>query len=335
MALPRILRERLRLPVIASPLFIVSGPDLVIAQCKAGVVGSFPSLNARPISQLDEWLARITEELAAWDLAHPERPSAPFAVNQIVHKTNNRLDQDVELCAKYKAPIVITSLGAREDVNAAVHGWGGVVLHDVISNLYAHKAIEKGADGLIPVAAGAGGHAGRLSPFAMIQELREWFDGPIALSGAIANGGAVLAAQAMGADLAYIGSAFIATKEANAVAGYKEMIVEHGGEDIIYTNLFTGVHGNYLRPSVVRAGLDPDNLPEADPSKMNFASGGNQDAKAWRDIWGCGQGIGAVKDVVCVSDLVDRLAREYEDAKAALAAKTAFTSGLPLAFAAE
>jgi nitronate monooxygenase len=335
MALPSVLRDRLRLPVIASPLFIVSGPDLVIAQCKAGVVGSFPSLNARPVSQLDEWLARITEELAAWDLAHPERPSAPFAVNQIVHKTNNRLEEDVELCAKYKAPIIITSLGAREDVNAAVHGWGGVVLHDVISNFFAHKAVEKGADGLIPVAAGAGGHAGRLSPFAMIQELREWFGGPIALSGAIANGGAVLAAQAMGADLAYIGSAFIATREANAAAPYKEMIVEHGGEDIIYTNLFTGVHGNYLRPSVLRAGLDPDNLPQADPSKMNFASGGNQEARAWRDIWGCGQGIGAVKGVVSVADLVDRLAREYEDAKAALAAKTTFTAGQALAFAAE
>jgi nitronate monooxygenase len=332
LALPPVLRDRLRLPVIASPLFIVSGPDLVIAQCKAGVVGSFPSLNARPLSQLDEWLARITEELAAWDKANPETPAAPFAVNQIVHKTNNRLEDDVELCAKYKVPVVITSLGAREDVNAAVHGWGGVILHDVISNFFARKAIEKGADGLIPVAAGAGGHAGRLSPFAMIQELREWFDGPIALSGAIANGGAILAAQAMGADLAYIGSAFIATKEANATHGYKEMIVERGGEDIIYTNLFTGIHGNYLRPSVERAGLDPDNLPQADPSKMNFASGGNQDAKAWKDIWGCGQGIGAVKEVLSAGDLVARLAAEYEAAKATLAMKTGYTAGKTLSF---
>ena len=293
MALPPVLRDRLRLPVIGAPLFIVSGPDLVIAQCKAVIVGAFPSLNARPLSMLDEWLARITEELAAWDEAHPEAPAAPFAVNQIVHKTNNRLEADVELCAKYKAPVVITSLGAREDVNATVHGWGGVILHDVITDRFARKAIEKGADGLIPVAAGAGGHAGRLSPFAMIQELREWFDGPIALSGAIANGAAILGAQAMGADLAYIGSAFIATQEARAGGGYKEMIVECGGEDILYTDLFTGVHGNYLRPSIVRAGLDPDNLPAVDPSKMNFGSGGAQEAKAWRDIWGGGQGIGA------------------------------------------
>jgi nitronate monooxygenase len=335
MALPPVLRDRLRLPVIASPLFIVSGPDLVIAQCKAGVVGSFPSLNARPISQLDEWLAQITEELADWDRAHPDAPSAPFAVNQIVHKTNNRLDADMELCAKYKAPVVITSLGAREDVNRAVHGWGGVVMHDVISDFFAHKAIEKGADGLIPVAAGAGGHASRLSPFAMVQELRAWFDGPIALSGAIANGASILAAQAMGADLAYIGSAFIATKEANAVVGYKEMIVERGGEDIVYTNLFTGVHGNYLRPSIERAGLDPDNLPQSDPSKMNFGSGGNQEAKAWRDIWGCGQGIGAVKEILGAGDLVARLASEYEGAKRSLALKTAFTGGQALALAAE
>ncbi len=327
MALPPILRDRLRLPVIASPLFIVSGPDLVIAQCKAGIVGSFPSLNARPLSQLDEWLARITEELAAWDRAHPEAPSAPFAVNQIVHKTNDRLEADVEMCAKYKVPVVITSLGARTDVNDAVHGWGGVVLHDVINAAFARKAVEKGADGLIPVAAGAGGHAGRLSPFALVQELRTWFEGPIALSGAIAHGAAILGAQAMGADLAYIGSAFIATEEANAVPGYKEMIVESGGEDIVYTNLFTGVHGNYLRPSIERAGLDPDNLPTADPSKMNFGSGGNQKAKAWRDIWGCGQGIGAVTAIEPVAVRVARLAEEYEAAKAALAAKTALTSG--------
>ncbi len=335
MSLPPVLRDRLRLPVIGSPLFIVSGPELVIAQCKAGVVGSFPSLNARPVSQLDEWLAEITETLADHDRKHPEAPSAPFAVNQIVHKTNNRLEEDVELCAKYKVPVVITSLGARDDVNAAVHGWGGVVLHDVINQFFARKAIEKGADGLIPVAAGAGGHAGALSAFAFVQELREWFDGPIALSGSIANGRSILSAQAMGADLAYIGSAFIATQEARAAEGYKDMIVERGAEDIVYTNLFTGVHGNYLRPSIERAGLDPDNLPEADPSKMNFGSGGNQDAKAWRDIWGCGQGIGAIKHVPTAGELVDRLAAEYEAAKAELAAKTAFTSGAALAFAAE
>jgi nitronate monooxygenase len=335
MTLPAVLRDRLRLPVIGSPLFIVSGPELVIAQCKAGIVGSFPSLNARPLSQLDEWLAEITETLAAHDRAHPEAPSAPFAVNQIVHKTNNRLEADVELCAKYKAPVVITSLGAREDVNNAVHGWGGVVLHDIINDTFARKAIEKGADGLIPVAAGAGGHAGKLSAFAIVQELREWFDGPIALSGSIANGHAVLAAQAMGADLAYIGSAFIATQEARAAQGYKDMIVESRGDDIVYTNLFTGVHGNYLRPSIVRAGLDPDDLPQADPSKMNFGSGGNQEAKAWRDIWGCGQGIGAVKHVPTAGELVERLAAEYELAKAELARKTSFTAGAALAFAAE
>jgi nitronate monooxygenase len=335
MSLPPVLRDRLRLPVIGSPLFIISGPELVIAQCQAGIVGSFPSLNARPVSQLDEWLAEITETLAAWDRAHPEAPSAPFAVNQIVHRTNNRLEEDVELCAKYKAPVVITSLGARQDVNDAVHGWGGVVLHDVITDAFARKAVEKGADGLIPVAAGAGGHAGKLSPFAIVQELREWFDGPIALSGAIANGRAVLAAQAMGADLAYIGSAFIATQEARAMEGYKDMIVASRGDDIVYTNLFTGVHGNYLRPSIVAAGLDPDDLPTADPSKMDFGSGGNQKAKAWRDIWGCGQGIGAVKHVPTAGELVARLAAEYEAAKAELAAKTAFTAGAALAFAAE
>jgi len=322
MSLPAVLRERLRLPVIASPLFIISCPELVIAQCKAGVVGSFPALNARPASQLDEWLAQITEELAAYDRAHPDAPSAPFAVNQIVHKTNDRLEHDVEMASKYKAPIVITSLGAREDVNAAAHSYGGIVLHDVINDRFAHKAIEKGADGLIPVAAGAGGHAGQLSPFALVQELRRWFDGPIALSGAIASGAAILGAQAMGADLAYIGSAFIATKEANAAQAYKDMIVASGGEDIVYTNLFTGVHGNYLRPSVKLAGMDPDNLPVADPSKMNFHSGGNQKAKAWRDIWGCGQGIGAVGGVVSVAELVTRLTREYEEARAALQVKS-------------
>ncbi len=327
MALPPILSQRLRLPVIASPLFIISGPDLVIAQCKAGVVGSFPSLNARPISQLDEWLARITEELADWDRKNPDRPSAPFAVNQIVHKTNNRLDEDVALCKKYKVPLVITSLGANVDMNAEIHSWGGVILHDVINDKFARKAIEKGADGLIPVAAGAGGHAGGLSPFALMQELRQWFDGPIALSGSIACGRSILAAQAMGADLAYVGSAFIATKEANAVQGYKDMIVESSGEDIVYSNLFTGVHGNYLRSSIERAGLDPNNLPEADPSKMNFGSGGNTEAKAWKDIWGCGQGIGVLKDIPSAGEFVDRLAAEYEAAKAELAAKTALTSG--------
>src|ERR1700722_5346514 len=335
MALPPVLRDRLRLPVIGSPLFIISGPDLVIAQCKAGIVGAFPALNARPISQLDEWLAQITEELAAWDRANPETPSAPFAVNQIVHKTNNRLEEDVALCAKYRVPLVITSLGAREDVNDAVHGWGGIVLHDVINQTFAHKAVEKGADGLIPVAAGAGGHAGGLSPFAFVQELRAWFDGPIALSGAIANGAAILAAQAMGADLAYIGSAFIATQEARAAEGYKDMIVASRGEDITYTNLFTGVHGNYLRPSIAPPGRDPVSLPQADPSKMNFGSGGNQSAKAWRDIWGCGQGIGAVKHVPTAGELVDRLAAEYEAAKQELAQKTSFTAGRVLAYAAE
>ncbi|AZS22166.1 MULTISPECIES: nitronate monooxygenase family protein [unclassified Caulobacter] len=335
MALPPILRDRLRLPVIASPLFIISNPDLVIAQCKAGIVGSFPSLNARPLSQLDEWLARITEELAAWDKANPDMPSAPFAVNQIVHKTNNRLEDDIAMCVKYKVPLVITSLGAREDVNQAIHSYGGITLHDVITDRFARKAIEKGADGLIPVAAGAGGHAGTLSPFALIQEIRQWFDGPVALSGSIASGRSILAAQAMGADLAYVGSAFIATKEANAVEGYKQMIVDSKADDILYSNLFTGVHGNYLRPSVINAGLDPDNLPESDPSKMNFGSGGNQEAKAWRDIWGCGQGIGAIDNVLTAGELVAKFAAEYEQAKAELAAKTAFTAGKHLAFAAE
>lgn len=335
MALPPILRDRLRLPVIASPLFIISNPDLVIAQCKAGIVGSFPSLNARPISQLDEWLARITEELAAYDKANPNAPSAPFAVNQIVHKTNNRLEEDIELCVKYKVPVVITSLGAREDLNQAIHSYGGITLHDVITDRFARKAIEKGADGLIPVAAGAGGHAGTLSPFALIQEIRQWFDGPVALSGSIACGRSILAAQAMGADLAYIGSAFIATEEANAVEGYKRAIVEGQADGIVYSNLFTGVHGNYLRSSIVAAGLDPDNLPQSDPSKMSFGSGGNQEAKAWRDIWGSGQGIGAIKEVLPAAELIARFAAEYEQAKAELAAKTALTSGNHLAFAAE
>jgi nitronate monooxygenase len=327
MALPPVLRDRLRLPVIGSPLFIISTPDLVIAQCKAGIVGSFPALNARPASLLDEWLHRITEELAEWDRDHPETPSAPFAVNHIVHKSNDRLEHDVEASTKWKAPIIITSLGAREDVNQAAHSYGGVVLHDVITDRFARKAIEKGADGLIPVAAGAGGHAGTLSPFAIVHALREWFDGPIALSGAIANGHAVLGAQAMGADLAYIGSAFIATQEANAVQGYKDMIVASTGEDTTYTNLFTGVHGNYLTPSIIAAGMDPNDLPKSDPSAMNFGSGGNQKAKAWRDIWGCGQGIGAVKDIPTVAEMVGRLSDEYERAKAELAMKTSFTAG--------
>jgi len=327
MALPPVLRDRLRLPVIGSPLFIISNPDLVIAQCKAGIVGSFPALNARPAAMLDEWLHRITEELADWDRDHPDMPSAPYAVNHIVHKSADRLEHDVAATTKWKAPIVITSLGAREDVNGAVHSYGGIVLHDVINDRFARKAIEKGADGLIPVAAGAGGHAGHLSPFALIQSLREWFDGPIALSGSIAHGRAVLGAQAMGADLAYVGSAFIATKEANADPAYQAMIVASTGEDITYTNLFTGVHGNYLTPSIVAAGLDPANLPVSDASAMNFGSGGNQKAKAWRDIWGCGQGIGAVKSIPSAAELVDRLCVEYEQAKAELAEKTSFTAG--------
>jgi nitronate monooxygenase len=305
----------LPLPIIGSPLFIISNPKLVIAQCKAGVVGSMPALNARPASQLDDWLAEITETLAAWDRAHPEHPAAPFAINQIVHKSNDRLEHDMQVCAKYKVPIVITSLGAREDVNQAVHGWGGIVLHDIINNKFARKAIEKGADGLIAVAAGAGGHAGVKSPFALIQEIRQWFDGPIALSGAIASGGAILAAQAMGADFAYIGSAFIATKEARAHDAYKQAIVDGSSDDIVYSNLFTGVHGNYLAASIRAAGLDPENLPESDPSKMNF---GGDAKKAWKDIWGCGQGIGSITEVVPAAELVARLAREYQTARARL-----------------
>lgn len=318
-ALPGALAKPLSIPVIASPLFIISNPDLVIAQCKAGVIGSFPSLNARPVSLLDEWLARITEELAAHDRANPDKPSAPFAVNQIVHKSNDRLEQDLALCVKYKVPVVITSLGARSDLNEAVHSYGGVTLHDIINVKFARKAIEKGADGLIAVAAGAGGHAGTISPFALVEEIREWFDGPLALSGSLATGRGVLAARAIGADFAYIGSAFIATQEANAPQGYKQMITESAADDILYSNLFTGVHGNYLRPSVVAAGLDPDNLPQSDPSKMNFGSGGNTDKKAWKDIWGCGQGIGLVKDVVPAAELVARLEREYHAAKKQLA----------------
>jgi nitronate monooxygenase len=318
MTLPAIF-DRLRLPIIASPLFLVSGPDLVIAQCKAGIVGSFPALNARPQTMLDEWIHRITEELAAWNRDNPDRPAAPFAVNQIVHKSNNRWEEDMATCEKWQVPIVITSLGAREDLNTAVTRWGGVTLHDVVDDRFARKAIEKGATGLIPVAAGAGGHAGKLSPFAIVQEIREWFDGPVALSGSIANGGAVLGAQAMGADLAYIGSPWIATFEANAEENYKQGIVEGRASDIVYSNLFTGVHGNYLRQSIVNAGLDPDNLPEGDISTMNFGSGGNTEAKAWRDIWGSGQGVGAVKAVESVADRVDRLEREYLAARARLA----------------
>ena len=312
--LPPVL-QNLSLPVIGSPLFIISNPKLVIEQCKAGVVGSMPSLNARPAELLDEWLAEITETLAAYNKANPDKPAAPFAINQIVHKSNDRLEHDMQVCAKYKVPIVITSLGAREDVNQAVHSWGGVVLHDIINNKFAHKAIEKGADGLIAVAAGAGGHAGTKSPFALIQEIRQWFDGPLALSGSIASGGAILAAQAMGADFAYIGSAFIATHEARAQDAYKQAIVDSNSDDIVYSNLFTGVHGNYLAPSIRAAGLDPDNLPESDPSKMNF---GGDAKKAWKDIWGCGQGIGAINAVTSTAELVGKLRREYEEARARL-----------------
>lgn len=317
MALPALL-QNLRIPVVAAPLFIVSNPKLAIAQCTSGIVGSFPSLNARPIEQLDEWLHEVAEARAAHDASNPEHKAGPLAVNLIVHKSNGRLQQDLELCEKHKVEMIITSLGAMEEVNQAVHGWGGIVMHDVINQRFAHKAVEKGADGLIAVAAGAGGHAGALSPFALIHELREWFDGPLALSGSIATGRGVLAARAMGADLGYIGSAFIATDEANASDSYKQGIVEGGGEDIVYTNLFTGVHGNYLRGSIEQAGMDPDNLPESDPSAMNFGSGGNTDAKAWKDIWGSGQGIGAVEAVCSTHELVDRIAREYAEAKAAL-----------------
>ena len=305
----------LPLPIIGAPLFIISNPKLVIEQCKAGVVGSMPSLNARPAAQLDDWLAEITETLAAYNKANPDHPAAPFAINQIVHKSNDRLDHDMQMCAKYKVPIVITSLGARTDVNNAVHAWGGVVMHDIINDFFARKAIEKGADGLVAVAAGAGGHAGVKSPFALIQEIREWFDGPVALSGSIASGGAVLAARAMGADFAYIGSAFVATEEARAVEGYKQMIVDSNSDDIVYSNLFTGVHGNYLKGSVRAAGLDPDNLPESNPSAMNF---GGDSAKAWKDIWGCGQGIGAIKSVLPARELIARLRREYDAALARL-----------------
>lgn len=319
MALPEILKDRLSVPVVAAPMFILSHPPLVLAQCKAGVVGSFPALNARPAEQLDEWLAQISEELESFATANPDRKVAPFAVNQIVHKSNNRLEADLALCVKHKVPIVITSLGAVEEVNEAIHSYGGIVLHDIIHDRHARNAIKRGADGLIAVAAGAGGHAGTLSPFALIQELRQWFDGPLLLSGSIANGGAVLGAQAMGADLAYIGSPFIATEEARATDGYKEAIVEGRAADIVYTNLFTGVHGNYLKSSIVNAGLDPDNLPESDPSKMDFGSGGNSAAKAWKDIWGSGQGIGAIDHVYKTQELVDKLVAEYAAARERIA----------------
>ena len=304
--------NNLPLPIIGSPLFIISNPKLVIAQCTAGVVGSMPALNARPAELLEDWLKEITEALAAWNKAHPDKPAAPFAINQIVHKSNDRLEHDMAMCVKYKVPIIITSLGAREDINAAARSYGGVVLHDVINNKHARKAIEKGADGLIAVAAGAGGHAGVKSPFALIQEIRQWFDGPIALSGAISTGDAVLAAQAMGADFAYIGSAFIATEEARASDAYKQAIVDSNSDDIVYSNLFTGVHGNYLAPSIRNAGMDPDNLPVSDPSKMNF---GGDKSKAWKDIWGCGQGIGTVKQVQSTADFVAQLKREYRAAR--------------------
>lgn len=316
--------DRLRLPLIGSPLFIVSGPELVIAQCKAGIIGSFPALNARPQTLLDEWLHQITEELAKHNRENPDRPAAPFAVNQIIHKSNDRVEADMATCEKWQVPMIITSLGAREEVFQAVRNWGGITMHDVINNRFAKKAIEKGADGLIPVAAGAGGHAGALSPFALMQEIREWFDGLVALSGSIANGYSILAAQAMRADFAYVGSAFIATEEANADQGYKRGIVEGDASGIVYTNLFTGVHGNYLRASIEAAGLDPDNLPESDPSKMNFGSGGNTKAKAWKDIWGSGQGVGAIKSVGTVEDLVAKFEREYHAARAELEAKTGY-----------
>ncbi len=318
MALPPLF-DKLRLPLVGAPQFIVSNPDLVVAQCTSGIVGAFPALNARPQPLLDEWLTRIQDQLAAWDEAHPAAPAAPFAVNQIVHKTNERLDQDVAACVKHKVPIVITSLGARVEVNDAIHSYGGIVLHDVINVSFAKKALEKGADGLIAVCAGAGGHAGGLSPFALVQEIREFFDGPLLLSGAIAHGRSILAAQAMGADLAYAGSAFIATKEANAIDGYKQMIVDSHASDVIYTNLFTGVLGNYLKGSILASGLDPENLPQSDPSKMNFASGSSK-AKAWKDIWGAGQGVGAIHEILPAAELIARFKREYDEAKRKLCA---------------
>ena len=314
MAIPEILKGRLSVPAIAAPLFIISGPELVIAQCKAGVVGAFPSLNARGEGEFEKWLIRINEALDAYNEANPDKPAAPFAVNQIVHRSNGRLEEDLALCVKYKVPIIITSLGARADLNDAIHSYGGIVLHDIINNKFAKKAIEKGADGLIAVATGAGGHAGTLSPIALIQEIREWFNGPLLLSGAIATGDAILAAQAMGADMGYIGSAFIATQEADAAAAYKEMIVDSNADDIVYSNLFTGIHGNYLKPSIVNSGMDPENLEESDPSKMNFGSGGNTDSKAWKDIWGCGQGISAVSSIQTAGEYINDLVEQYNAA---------------------
>ncbi|MCP4316612.1 MAG: nitronate monooxygenase [Hyphomicrobiales bacterium] len=314
MALPAILKDNLRLPVIGAPLFIISHPPLVLEQCKAGIIGAFPALNGRPEAQLDEWLAQITEELANHNASNPQRTAAPFAVNQIVHRSNKRLEHDLLMCEKYKVPIVISSLGAVPEVNETIHSYGGIVLHDIINNRHAKSAINKGADGLIAVAAGAGGHAGPLSPFALVQEIREWFDGPIALSGAIANGGAVLAAEALGADLAYIGTPFIATHEARAVDEYKQMIVDSAAADVVYSNFFTGIHGNYLKPSIEKAGMDPDDLPEADATKMNFGER-ETGAKAWKDIWGSGQGIGAVKSVRSVSEFVDQLDAEYRQVR--------------------
>ena len=317
MTLPAWLHGRLRIPVVGAPLFIISNPQLVVAQCTAGIIGSFPALNARPAERLAEWLAEITAALAAHDSAHPDRKAAPFAVNQIVHRSNDRLEHDLGVCAEFKVPITITSLGARREVNDSIHGYGGIVLHDIINNGFARKAIEKGADGLIAVAAGAGGHAGVQSPFALVHEIRDWFDGPLALSGAIANGRSIAAARVLGADLAYVGSAFIATAEANASEAYKATVAGGAAGDIVYTNLFTGVHGNYLRQSIVAAGLDPDNLPPSDPTKMNFGSSRDREFKAWRDIWGAGQGLAAVKAVVPVAALVERLAREYAEARRA------------------
>jgi len=316
MALPDILKNHLSVPAVASPLFIISNPELVIAQCKAGVVGSFPSLNARGEGEFEKWLILINEELDKYNQANPDKPAAPYAVNQIVHRSNNRLEEDIALCVKYEVPIVITSLGARTELNDAIHSYGGITLHDIIDNKFAKKAIAKGADGLIAVAAGAGGHAGVQSPLALIQEIRQWFEGPLLLSGSIANGDSILAAQAMGADLGYIGSGFIATTEANADERYKQMIADCSAEDIVYSNLFTGVHGNYLKPSIEAAGMDPGNLPVSDPSKMNFGSGGDQKSKAWKDIWGCGQGIGGISKVQPAGDYIAQLGREY---KAALA----------------
>jgi len=325
LALPAQLAGKLKLPTVSAPLFIISNPELVIAQCKAGVVGSFPALNARPAPELGKWLTQIEEELDRHNQANPDSPAAPYAVNQIVHRSNDRLQHDIDVCVKHEVPIVITSLGARTELNDAVHSYGGITLHDIISDKFARKAVEKGADGLIAVAAGAGGHAGVTSPMALIQDIREWFDGPLLLSGAIGSGQAILAAQAMGADLGYIGSAFIATQEANADMRYKQAICDHNGSDIVYSNLFTGVHGNYLRQSILNAGMDPDNLPESDPSAMNFGSGGNTDAKAWKDIWGCGQGIGPVKEILPTAELVARLIREYEAARQRLLQQSALS----------